>query len=259
MTNKELLISHINLFSEEDIAFLLDAVILMETKCTLTPKPNCPYCGSHAIMSNSHFPPKVWREVIKDTIQGNAIDYTAQRIGCSHQTVFDMRHKILMSRQQPPEISGVFLGGVSEYVPDCYKGKELGGSIPRNPRKHGAKAVKRGISNEYVCICTGIQRNGDAITATINRTKPSAAELVSIFDGHITDGMPALCDGLRSYHAFPGIADCTVKDCNDRSAAAAYRNAENVIRRLTWVRIVDEYGFGPPRKQPGRPRCLTES
>lgn len=305
MTNKELLISHINLLSEKDIASLLDAVILMETDCALAPKPNCPYCGSHAIiryghkcgkqrflckscaktfvptthtiMSNSHFPPKVWREVIKDTIQGNALDYTAQRIGCSHQAVFDMRHKILMSLQQLPEISGVCLGGVSEfdetYVLDCYKGKELGVSIPRNPRKHGAKAIKRGISNEYMCICTGIQRNGDAIAATINRAKPSAAELISIFDGHIADGTLVLCDGLRSYHAFPGIADCTVKDCKDRSAedacfynlntvnglhsfikqryvfyrgvaskyinrynalfAAAYRNAENIIRRLT--------------------------
>lgn len=50
MTNKELLISHINLLSEEDIASLLDAVILMETKCTLALKPDCPYCGSHAII-----------------------------------------------------------------------------------------------------------------------------------------------------------------------------------------------------------------
>lgn len=46
MTNKELLISHINLLLEEDIASLLDAVILMETKSTLTSKPNCPYRGA---------------------------------------------------------------------------------------------------------------------------------------------------------------------------------------------------------------------
>lgn len=115
MTNKELLISHIYLLSEEDIASLLDAVILMETKCALAPKPNCPYCGSHAIiryghkcgkqrffckfcaktfvptthtiMSNSHFPARIWCEVIKDTLHGNAIDHTAQRISCSHQAV----------------------------------------------------------------------------------------------------------------------------------------------------------------------------
>lgn len=249
MTNKELLISRINLLSEEDISSLLDAVILMTAENTLAVKPDCPYCGSHSIiryghkcgkqrflckscgktfvptthtiMSNSHFPADVWREVIKDTVHGNAIDYTAQRIGCSHQAVFDMRHKVLMSLQQLPEINKVCLGDVSEFdetfVLDCYKGKKLDSSIPRKPRKHGAKAEKRGISSEYVCICTGIQRKGDAIAATVNRAKPSARELVDIFEGHIADGTLALCDGLRSYHVFPGLADCTVKDCNDQN------------------------------------------
>lgn len=54
MINKGLLISHINLLSEEDIASLLDAVILMETKCALTPKLNSPYCSSHAIIRYGH-------------------------------------------------------------------------------------------------------------------------------------------------------------------------------------------------------------
>lgn len=54
---------------------------------------------------------------------------------------------------------------------------------------------------------------GDAFTATVNRAKPSAKELISIFEGRIADGTLALCDGLRSYHALPGIANCTVRDC----------------------------------------------
>ena len=108
-----------------------------------------------------------------------AIDYTAKRIGCSHQAVFDMRHKVLMALQQLPETSGMCLGEVSEFdetfVLDCYKGKEMDGSIPRGPRRHGAKAEKRGISNEYVCICTGIQRKGDAIAATGKAQREGAA------------------------------------------------------------------------------------
>lgn len=304
MTNKELLISRIDLLSEEDISSLLDAAILMTPKNTLTLKPDCPYCGSHTvirfghkcgkqrffckfcqktfvptthtIMSNSHFPEESWREVIKDTVNGNAIDYTAEKIGCSHQTVFNMRHKVLMSLQQLPERKEVCLGDVSEFdetfVLDCYKGKELESPISRKPRRHGAKAQKRGISNEYVCICTGIQRKGEAIAATVNRAKPSAKELIEIFEGHIADGTLALCDGLRSYHVFPGIADCTVKDCNSQNGedscfynlntvngfhsfikqryvfyrgvaskyinrynalfATAYRNTENIIRQL---------------------------
>ena len=248
MTNKELLIKQINLLSEEEISSLLDAVLLMSPQKVQQIKPDCPYCASsaviryghkcrkqrflckhcgktfvpttHTIMENSHFPKEVWHEVIRDTVRGDAIDYTALRLHCSHQAVFDMRHKILMALQQLPEADSVCLGEVSEFdetfVLDCYKGKALDSSIPRKPRKHGAKAEKRGISNEYVCICTGIQRKGDAMAVTVNRAKPSAKELISIFEGHIADGTLALCDGLRSYHAFPGIADCTVKNCNDR-------------------------------------------
>lgn len=45
--------------------------------------------------------------------------------------------------------------------------------------------------------------------------KSCAKKLLCIFEGHIADGTLALCNGLRSYHAFPGIADCIVRDCND--------------------------------------------
>lgn len=188
-----------------------------------------------------------------------------------------MRHKVFMALQELPEINGIRLSGVSEFdetfVLDCYKGKKPDGSIPGKPRKHGAKAGKRGISNEYVCICTGIQRGSNAYAATANRAKPSAGEFIGIFENHITDETLALCDGLRNYHVFPGIADCTMEDCNgrDRKAssfynlnainefhsfikhsyvsyrgvaskyinrynslfAAAYRNAENIIKQLT--------------------------
>lgn len=71
-----------------------------------------------------------------------------------------MRHKILVVLQQMPEICNACLGEVSEldetFVLDCYKGKPLDNDISRKPLKLGAKAEKRGISSEYVCICTGI-------------------------------------------------------------------------------------------------------
>lgn len=245
MTNQDLLITRIKQLSEEEISTLLDAATIMLGNHSIGAKPDCPYCGSqniiryghkcnkqrflckncertfvtttHTVMSNSHFPAEVWSEVIEDTLRGNAIDYTANRLGLYHQAIFDMRHKILMALQQMPEIKDVCLGEVSEldetFVLDCYKGKQLGNDISRKPRKHGAKAEKRGISNEYVCICTGIQRNGDAYAATVNRAKPDAEELRTVFANHIADATLVLCDGLRSYNALPAIANCTVKDC----------------------------------------------
>ena len=81
----------------------------------------------------------------------------------------------------------LLLSGVAEldetFVLDCYKGSQVPDSAGREARKHGAKAAKRGISNEYVAICTGIQRDGGTIAATVNRAKPSSKELDEIFRG----------------------------------------------------------------------------
>ena len=246
MTSLQELTQYIKKLSSDALDTLLDAVKVLLASENTTDIPQCPYCGNagtiryghkcgkqrflckecrrtfvtttYTVMSHSHFSKAVWLEAISDTVHGNAIEHTADRLGISHRTAFDMRHKILIALQELPEIASVCLGEVSEFdetfVLDCYKGRKLDSTVTRGARRHGAKARKRGISNEYVCICTGIQRKGEAIAATINRAKPSAAELISIFGGHIADGTLALCDGLRSYHAFPGIADCTVKDCN---------------------------------------------
>lgn len=232
---------------------------------------------THTVIANSHFPAKVWKEVIKDTLHGNAIDYTAQRIGCSHQTAYDIRHRVLMSLLELPQINGVRLGEVSEFdetfVPDCYKGRKSDSFIQRKPRKHGAKTEKRGISNEYVCICIGILRGVVTHMRLPSTGQPSVQGTYQHIQNHIADGTLALCDSLRSYHALPRIADCIVKDFNDGDKkassiyklntvngfhsfikqryvfycgvaskyinryntlfAATYQNAESMIRRLT--------------------------
>ena len=177
---------------------------------------------THTVMSHSHFPADVWKESISDTIRGNALDYTAARLGINHQTAFNMRHKILLALQQLPDVENALLGEVSEldetFVLDCYKGKPIPDTLGRGARKHGAKAQKGGISNEYVCICTGIQRNGSAYAASANRAKPDAEELKGLFREHIAQGTLILCDGLKSYRALPTITECTIKDCSGIAA-----------------------------------------
>lgn len=108
--------------------------------------------------------------MIADTLRGNAIDFFAKRLGLYYQAAFNIRHKILMALQELPDTANVCLRDVSEFdetfVLDCYKGKEPDTGVGRNPRKHGAKSLKSGISSEYLCICTGIQRKGEAFAAT---------------------------------------------------------------------------------------------
>ena len=46
MTKQELLISHINRLSEDEISSLLDAVTIILQDKELTPKPACPHCAA---------------------------------------------------------------------------------------------------------------------------------------------------------------------------------------------------------------------
>ena len=217
MTNLEELTIYIKKLSTDAVNTLLDAVKVWLASENTADIPNCPYCNSdkairyghkcgkqrflckqcgrtfvtttHTVMSHSRSNKAVWQEVINDTVQGNALKYTAKRLDINDHTVFNMRHKLLLALQELPETEQTLLEGVSEldeiFVLECYKGKPLPETVGRKARKHGAKAQKCGISNEYVCICTGIQRKGDAYAATVNCVKPDMEELAGIFIGHI--------------------------------------------------------------------------
>ena len=45
--------------------------------------------------AHSHNGEIVWKQVVRDTIEGKAIDETAAALDLHHETVFNMRHKIL--------------------------------------------------------------------------------------------------------------------------------------------------------------------
>ena len=182
----------------------------------------CKGCGrtfvetTNTIMFMSHQSKTVWNEVIKDTFACVSLHKTAERLETSHQCVFDLRHKILLALQ---EEKNTVLSEVAEldetFVLDSYKGKKLPTDATRSPRKHGAVAEKRGISSEYVCICTGIQRKGPAIAITVNRAKPTAEKLGIAYNGKLLLGTLTLFDGLRSYPTWGKSQGLVLKDVTD--------------------------------------------
>ena len=173
---------------------------------------------TNTLMENSHYSASVWTDFIKDTLCGIPLDESAEKFNFSHQTAFTMRHKVLLALQDMLSLDPVILSGIAEldetFVLDCYKGSAVPPEAGREARKHGARAQKRGISNEYVAICTGIQRNGSVIAQTVNRAKPTCEELEQIFAGHIADNTVILTDGLKSYNTLKSIAKCAVIDVN---------------------------------------------
>ena len=164
--------------------------------------------------------------LISDTLDGGSLDSCADNCGFSHQTAFNMRHKLLIALSDLQEKSPTVLSGVAEfdetYVLESYKGTKVPAEAGRKARKHGAKASKSGISNEYIAICTGIQRDGGAVVGAANRAKPSKDELRSIFEGHIAEGTLAITDGLKSYSVFNDSFKCSVVDMNQSKGEKFY-------------------------------------
>lgn len=181
--------------------------------------------SAKTIMQNSHYERSVWADFIKDTVTRVSLDKSAEKFGFSHTTAFNMRHKVLMAIQDSLKDNPVELSGIVEldetFVLESQKGTRMPELADRPARKHGAKAQKPGISSEYVAICTGIQRDGGALAETVNRAKPSKAELESIFRGHIAEDTLILTDGLRSYSVLSRISGCSVVDVNAESCKKA--------------------------------------
>ena len=245
MSAMKKLMECISNLTEEKLGLLLEFVLqLLPSE---EERPRCPHCGdayvikygkkdgkqrfqckkskktfmltTNTIVAESHQPISVWRQFVADTLHLRPLDDSAQELELSHQCAFDMRHKILFALQDLYQDNPTMLGEVTEldetYVLESYKGKALPDSIGREPRKHGAKAEKPGLSNEQICVCTGVQRSGASFAVAVNRAKPSIAELKEAFGGHIDKSAMLLCDGLRGYSSLKALTDCEVIDVNN--------------------------------------------
>ena len=173
-------------------------------KC-FAPTTKSPICGSHSS-------PTVWKQVISDTVNGVSIDKTADNLDLHHETVFNMRHKILYCVEQSLIANPTVLTGACEadetYVLESEKGRKFPENYHRNPRKHGAKASKAGISNEYVCVCASVTGSGENVAVAVNRASPDGKEILEVFGNRVNESTVVLCDGKQSYNALDD--KCTV-------------------------------------------------
>ncbi len=282
------LFGYIKNLCESDLNRIISFVIgIVSVNQQLTDRPNCPYCtGSRVIkygrkdgkqrflckdyartfmhttntlMANSHYCRTVWTDFIRDTLDGEPLDGSAEKLGFSHQTAFNMRHKALMVLQSLLGQKSVLLSGIAEvdetFVLDCYKGAPVPECAGRSARKHGTKAAKRSISSEYVAICIGIQRDGGIVTETANHAKLSAKELDAIFRGHIAGDTLILTDGLRSYSVLETLADCKVVDVN-REACKGMFNLNTVNSLHSYIKEAYNHCRGVATKYINRYNAL---
>jgi len=192
----------------------------------------CNACGkafgdtTNAAVSYSHYGEAVWKQVIRDTVEGYSMDDSAKALMLSHATVFHMRHKILLALEAEEARQPTVLDGVCEmddtYVLENLKGRKLPEDCGRKARKHGAVAQKRGISNEYLIISTGVQRDGAAYCHTVTRATPGKEDISAAFDGHIGDAALVLCDGATSYNVLGDNFGCDVVNINEENKSGFF-------------------------------------
>ena len=178
----------------------------------------CKDCGkaftetATSAIAHSRSSKTVWKQVIRDTVDGISIDKTAEALDLSHSTVFHMRHKILYCVEQTLLNVPSMLEGVCEadetYVLESVKGRKIPKDYHRKPRKHGAKASKAGLSEEYICVCTSVDSDNRCTTAAVNRAVPSKAEIEQVFGDKVTADTVILCDGSKQYDVLE--EKCTV-------------------------------------------------
>jgi transposase-like protein len=208
--------------------------------------PECPHCGSSNVVRNghrrgkqayvcrgckksfvrttksafmnSHFGEAVWRQVIRDTVNGVSIDETANNLDIHHETAFNMRHKVLYCLEHEELQNPTMLGGFCEldetYLLESYKGSKLPENFWRKSRKHGAKAQQPGLSNEYICVCAGVSREGAVVSRTVNRATAGSADIESVFGNRIRGKTVLLTDEAKGYKVLNNGSTCGVLPIN---------------------------------------------
>jgi len=198
-------------------------------------------------MYNSHSSETVWKQIIRDTINGVAIDTTAEQLAMERRTVFNMRHKILYCIEQEQQRNPVHLNGVCEadetYILESYKGTDISSDYWRKARKHGAVATKARLSDEYICICAAVERGGKSMATAVGRSQPSSEDITGVFADKISGDALVLCDGAKSYNILEKNGTCTVMNVSNDDGGFKKINNVNGYHSYIKERNRDARGF----------------
>ena len=134
-----------------------------------------------------------WLKYCELMILGLSIRQCATEIGVGVKTSFYMRHRILDVINL--SLKNDMVEGIVEvdevFIRHSYKGnhsKSTTFKMPRESRKRGKgkkDKKKRGISNDQICIETGIDRKGNIVMGAVCNGRITTNDIVRFFDGKI--------------------------------------------------------------------------
>ncbi|ERJ11855.1 IS1595 family transposase [Haloplasma contractile] len=121
-----------------------------------------------------------------------------------HSTAFYWRQKILDAIKQfvrRGDVDGLVEAGETFFLESFKrqhkKNKQF--KMPRKVHKRGGQARTRGISKEYVCVSTAIDRKGNIIVEMTNKGRVSSDNLKRLYKHHSEEESIVCTDSHRSY------------------------------------------------------------
>lgn len=192
----------------------------------------CCKCGRRTVIDYgqltyySHQDQSKWDQLIADVFSQVPEEVTAAKLDVCPQTAWNMRMKLLHALEALVD-SNILKDEIEmdeKYVQNSHKGKHIEGV---EPRRRGEPASKRGISNEKICIATGIQRLGNSVLQATNTGNPTGGDLMKLKD-NLQKHSLVWIDGKQSYNALLKDRECDVRVMGDHTTYTSVDHLNNV-------------------------------
>ena len=167
-----------------------------------------------------------WNALIKATNAGASLKETAAELDVSEYTAFRMRHKYLHFLESFTD--EIILSDEIEldekYVSESHKGKKIEGI---KGKKRGIPSTKRGLSDEKVCIASGVKRQSGCFLKSFNKGNPSSEDLKNL-ENNIKEGSFVWTDGKTSYNRLLEDKHCPSRKLKDHTTYNCVDHLNNV-------------------------------
>lgn len=190
----------------------------------------CRGCGrsftakSKGILATSKLDADAWMEFAVCMADMLDLRTTAERIGVCLKTAWFMRHRVCEAMSA--QLAGMRPGGRVQidgtYYPESFSGNHAKGGFepPRKRRSRGREGLKRGVSNDLVCVVTGVNDAGDVFCELSCRGREGIEDVKEALSGRVGAASLVETDMHKSYPramAALGVSSHAVLDPKDRS------------------------------------------
>ena len=171
----------------------------------------CRECGMSFVLSSggvfakSKLPKETWQRYVECFVDMLPLRECAQRCNVSLKTSWFMRHRVLEALAKYVPAFQV-RNGCGAQIDECFfrenfKGNHVNSDfeMPRKPRRRGGQDCKRGISNDLVCVMSGVNDAGDVFLEVTCRGRLDAESAKNVLKSRIESGSIVATDKHKSY------------------------------------------------------------